>query len=269
MDARQIAQVRAALERARRVTVLTGAGISAESGVPTFRGAGGLWRRWSAMDLATPEAFARDPGLVWEFYDYRRRVVAQVAPNPGHAALAAFEARWTAAGRAFALVTQNVDGLHEVAGSRAVTRLHGSLWHVRCTRCAAVTENRAVPITPAFEGAGSPDPSTPTRWFGPADMPYCRCGGLLRPHIVWFGENLDPADLDAATEAAASSDVFLAVGTSAVVYPAASLIPLARNHGARVFEINLEDTQATGVAELHFAAPSGVALPLLLDGLPT
>ena len=268
MASQEIEGFRRALGAARRVVVLSGAGVSAESGVPTFRGAGGLWRRWSAADLATPQAWSRDPGLVWEFYDYRRQRMAEVRPNPAHVALAAFEARWTAAGREFTLVTQNVDGLHELAGSVAVTRLHGSIWHVRCVHCGQVTANRDVPITPAFAGAGSPDPATKARWFGPGDLPFCKCGGLLRPHVVWFGESLNAKDIGDATEAASRCDVFLAVGTSAVVYPAAGLIPMARGAGAAVCEVNPEPTPMTRDVTFHFAGPAGEVLPGLLDGLP-
>jgi len=263
-----IAAFRAALGEATRVMVLSGAGVSAESGVPTFRGAGGLWRRWSATDLATPEAWARDPGLVWEFYDYRRRRMADVQPNPAHRALAAFEERWTAAGHQLALVTQNIDGLHELAGSRNVTRLHGSIWHVRCLRCGAVTPNRDVPITAAYEGAGSPEPDAPSRRFGPEDLPRCACSGVLRPHVVWFGEPLGAEDLEGAVRAAERCDVLLVVGTSAVVYPAAGLIPLARRSGAVVAEINLEPTPATRDVDHHFCGPAGAVVPELLDDLP-
>jgi NAD-dependent deacetylase sirtuin 5 len=261
-----VPEFQAALAAARRVTVLTGAGISAESGVPTFRGAGGLWRRWSATDLATPGAWARDPGLVWEFYDYRRRLIRNVRPNPGHAALAALEARWAEAGGDVRLVTQNIDGLHALAGSDAITRLHGSLWHVRCLGCGEVTPNRDVPITAAFAGAGSPDPDARVRRFEVDELPHCeRCGDVLRPHVVWFGEGLDPADLDAGIEAATSCDLLLVVGTSALVTPAASLIPLAREHGARVAEVNLEATPASSTCDFVFRAKSGELLPELLD----
>ncbi|TNF32237.1 MAG: NAD-dependent deacylase [Deltaproteobacteria bacterium] len=263
-----IAEFRAALRSATSVMVLSGAGVSAESGVPTFRGAGGLWRRWSATELATPEAWARDAGLVWEFYDYRRRRMADVQPNPAHHALAAFEARWSAAGRELELVTQNIDGLHEQAGSRAVTRLHGSIWHVRCLRCGAVTPNRDVPITPAYEGAGDPDPHAHARRFTADDLPRCACSGILRPHVVWFGESLAEEDLGRAVAAAERCDALIVVGTSAVVYPAAGLIPLARRSGAVVCEINLSPTPATNGVDYHFCGPAGVVLPELLEGLP-
>ncbi len=256
------------LARARAITVLTGAGVSAESGVPTFRGAGGLWRQYAATDLATPGAWARDPGLVWEFYDYRRRLVRAVAPNPAHQALAALERRWARAGRRFDLLTQNIDGLHEAAGSERVTRLHGSLWHTRCLDCGSVAVNRDVPITPPFEGAGSPDPAAATRHFGRDALPRCPCGGIVRPHVVWFGEPLDNNDLEAAVDATTSCDLLLVVGTSAVVHPAAGLIPLARDNGALVVELNLEQTPATWMVDHHFHGKAAELLPQLLDVRP-
>jgi NAD-dependent deacetylase sirtuin 5 len=253
------------LSAARKVAVLTGAGISAESGVPTFRGEGGLWRRYEATSLATPEAWARDPGLVWEFYNHRRERVLHCAPNPAHRALADFEARWQGAGRAFSLVTQNIDGLHEQAGSRSVVRLHGSLWQVRCLGCGKVTDDRNVPITPAFEGSGSPDPDAHARRFTEADLPRCACGGVERPHVVWFGEALEPANLAAAAEAIDRCDVMLVIGTSAVVYPAAGFVPLAKRHGAVVAEINVEPSAVNTLCDFFFAGKAGEVMPSLLD----
>ena len=249
--------------------MLTGAGISAESGVPTFRGAGGLWRNFSAMDLATPEAWSADPGLVWEFYDYRRQIVLEKQPNPGHEALARFEKRWRDAGGAMRIVTQNIDGLHESAGSKDITRLHGSIWHVRCTGCERVFENRDVPITPAFAGCGSPDPDADARKFNASDLPECAvCGNVLRPHVVWFGEDLDSEVMNRAVDAARDCTTFIVVGTSAVVYPAAGLIPMARRDGVVVAEVNLEPTPATGMCDYAFQGPSGEVLPDLLDVEP-
>ena len=222
------------------MVALTGAGVSAESGIPTFRGAGGLWRNYRAEQLATPDAFARDPRLVWEWYDWRRSIVSKAEPNPAHHALASFEQRT----RDFTLITQNVDGLHERAGSRSVLRLHGSLWHVRCTRCGSESENTDVPL--------------------PALPPVCVCGGILRPAIVWFGEGLDPAVWDNAEQAAERASVFLVIGTSAVVYPAASLAPLAQLSGAAVVEVNPEDTVFSSSAALSIRGPAGEILPQLL-----
>jgi NAD-dependent deacetylase sirtuin 5 len=260
----ELSKARDAVARASRVAVLSGAGVSAESGVPTFRGAGGLWRRFAATELASPEAWRADPGLVWEFYDYRRRVMLDKLPNAGHRALAAFQARLAEEGRAFSLITQNVDGLHEAGGSREVVHLHGSLWRTRCVACGLEQDNHDVPITPAFEGAGDPSPEAHARRFSEADLPHCGCGGVVRPAIVWFGESLDERDLSAAFTAASAAEVFLVVGTSAVVYPAASLIPQAKRAGAFVIEVNLEATSATALVDVHLAGPSGEVLPLLL-----
>lgn len=249
-----MSKARAALQAARRVAVLTGAGISAESGVPTFRGEGGLWRNHSAMELATPAAWARDPVLVWEFYDHRRRALVDKAPNAGHRALAAFEGRLAGKRRGFTLITQNVDGLHEAAGSRAIVRLHGSIWRVRCSRCGREERDHATPVTPGFAGPGP----------GPADLPRCACGGVTRPAVVWFGESLRDEDLEAASRAAAEADVLLVVGTSAVVYPAAGLVPHAKRAGAVVIEVNLEPTAARAHVDHHLTGPSGALLPELL-----
>jgi NAD-dependent protein deacetylase/lipoamidase len=232
--------VRKWLEQARSVAVLTGAGVSAESGVPTFRDADGLWNQYRVQDLATPSAFARDPKLVWEWYNWRRSVLAEVKPNPGHFALAELERRV----ESFTLITQNVDGLHELAGSRNVLRLHGSVWAVRCLACGREAIDQRIPI--------------------PEMPPKCECGGLLRPAVVWFGEAL-PAEIWKAAEAAAqSADLFLVIGTSAVVYPAASLAQLAKSAGARVVEINIAETPLTGDLDGFLQGPSGELLPQLI-----
>jgi len=210
------------LKEAQSVAVLTGAGISAESGIPTFRGSGGLWKQFRAEDLATPQAFARDPATVWEWYDWRRRLIARAQPNPGHRALVELENRKPR----FSLITQNVDGLHDRAGSRRVFKVHGDIWTLRCTAC----EREWTDLTCPF-------PDLP---------PHCRCGGLVRPGVVWFGEAL-PADVWTEAETAATSaEVFLVVGTSAVVYPVAGLVLLAKSAGARVIEVNLERTPGFG-----------------------
>lgn len=231
------------LAEAERLAVLTGAGISKESGLPTFRGNDGLWRQYRPEQLATPEAFARDPKLVWEWYDWRRSVVAKAAPNPAHYALAQLE-QSCAAGRDFTLITQNVDGLHDRAGSRRLLKLHGDLWKLRCLGCGTENVNREVPLTPL--------------------PPRCACGGLLRPGVVWFGEAL-PADvLRPAIEAARRAQVFLVVGTSAMVQPAASLPLLAREAGARVVEVNVEETPLTPLVDASFFGPAGELLPRLV-----
>ena len=236
----QIGRARGLLAAAQSVTALTGAGISAESGIPTFRGAGGLWRNFRAEDLATPQAFARDPHLVWEWYNWRREMIAKALPNAAHWALVRLEA----AKPHFTLITQNVDGLHEVAGSTRILKLHGDIWRMRCTVCGAQWSDRraALPILP----------------------PQCRCGALARPGVVWFGEALPDRILREAEHAAASSNVFLVIGTSAVVYPAAGLVPLARQSGATVIEINPEPTAFSGFADFSFQAPAGELLPQLV-----
>ncbi len=239
------ALVRAAdgLRRAERVAALTGAGVSAESGLATFRGGGGLWEGQAVEDVATPEAFHRNPELVWRFYNGRRAGLRAAKPNPGHLALVDLEKRW---GERFTLVTQNVDGLHQAAGSRRVLELHGGLARVRCTRCKAVTDR-----------AGDELP----------DMPRCEaCGHLLRPDVVWFHEMLPEGVWRTACEAVEACDCFLVVGTSAVVYPAAGLIDMARALGASVIEVNLEPAaQAAGVIGLY--GRSGEVLPRLVRGL--
>ena len=237
-DARE--QARAWLRDSGRLAVLTGAGISAESGVPVFRGAAGLWNSFRPEDLGTPSAFARDPHLVWRWYDWRRGLIAAAEPNPGHRALVELERKH----RQLTLITQNVDGLHQRAGSEAVLEVHGSIWKLRCTGCARVWVDRTVPL---------PIP------------PRCECGSLARPGVVWFGESLPPQIWAAAEHATEACDVFLVVGTSAVVYPAAGLVPLARSAGARIIEINIEETAMSGAVDCKLTGPAGDILPQLLE----
>jgi NAD-dependent deacetylase len=219
-----IASLARRVAAASRVTVLTGAGVSAASGVPTFRGPGGLWRNFRPEDLATPQAFDRDPRLVWEWYAWRRELVGRASPNRAHEVLAAWSLRMPG----FRLVTQNVDGLHERAGTKGVIRFHGSIWEVSCRdRCAGA---------PKAWGHDAAFAELPPR------CPHC--GGLLRPGVVWFGESIDPAVL-AEAQASADCDLCLAVGTSAVVYPAAGLLASAAARGAFTAEINPEATPAS------------------------
>ncbi len=243
-----IARAAAAIRDARRIAVLTGAGASAESGVPTFRDAmTGLWSKYDPHQLATPEAFARDPALVTRWYDWRRCLVAACRPNAGHFALAALQ-RWAAGGgRAFTLLTQNVDGLHQAAGSTGVVELHGSIRTWRCTK----TGEEVVP---------GPEPMTefPVR---------TRAGGLLRPGVVWFGEALPEAALEAAARAAAECDVFLSIGTSAVVYPAAGLVHAATAAGATAIEINRDPTPISREVDVSIQGLSGEALPAIAAAL--
>jgi NAD-dependent deacetylase len=236
-------QIADRLRRASRVTVLTGAGVSAASGVPTFRGAGGLWRQFRAEDLATAGAFARDPHLVWEWYAWRRERIAACAPNAAHHVIAAWSRRWPATH----VVTQNVDDLHRAAGTRDLVRLHGSIWELSCWR--------------ACQGPGH-------RWRDervplPVLPPSCpACGGHARPAVVWFGETLDPREVHAA-DAAASCDVFLTVGTSALVYPAAGFVHEARRRGAFTVEINPETTASSSVVDVAVHEPAEAVLPEL------
>lgn len=235
-----IPEVKARLSGARAVTVLTGAGISADSGVPTFRGADGLWRSYRAEDLATPEAFARDPRLVWEWYNWRRELIATKRPNPAHQALVELEQRV----ERFWLITQNVDGLHPDAGARKLSEIHGNIWKVRCTQCRQVHANREVPIP---------------------ILPFCpACGGLLRPHIVWFGESLDPDDLDRSVAAVGACEVLLIIGTSGVVYPAASFASLAKQAGSFVAEINLDPTPNSQIVDVAIQGRAKEVVPELV-----
>ena len=231
----RVDDIRDRLRQARRITVLTGAGVSAASGVPTFRGAGGLWRNRQATQLATPEAFAQDPVLVWDWYAWRRQVIAGCAPNAAHTTIA----RWSQR-PGFTLVTQNVDGLHERAGTANVIRYHGSIWTLLCAAGTCPDwEDLRVPLEPL--------------------PPKCpRCGALARPGVVWFGEPIRPDALRDA-QAATACDLFLSIGTSSVVYPAAGLIAAAKSRGAFTVEINPE---ATGAAvDVAIAAPAEEILP--------
>ncbi len=234
-------QAREWIREARAVAVLTGAGISAESGVPTFRGPGGLWRQRRPEQLATPEAFARDPRLIWEWYDWRRGKLAEAQPNAGHRALAALERTK----QRFTLVTQNVDGLHDRAGSRNVIKIHGDLWTLRCTACSRERRDERIPL-----------PELP---------PRCECGALMRPGVVWFGEPLPAEPWERAQRAAREADLLLVVGTSAVVYPAAGLVPLAKACGARVIECNMEETPFSAELDKSFRGAAGELLPQLIE----
>jgi NAD-dependent deacetylase len=240
MSEHQVEEVVEFLAGAGRVAVLTGAGISAESGVPTFRGKDGLWKQYKAETLATPEAFERDPKLVWEWYDWRRGLIAPVEPNAGHRVIAGWESLFGE----MAVITQNVDGLHAKAGSQNVVELHGNIWKLRCTREGTVEEVRDNPL--------------------PHIPPVCpNCGSLFRPHIVWFGESLDPVVLDRAYDLSQSCQVMFVIGTSAVVHPAASLPYAAARAGAKIVEVNLEPTSLTPHANFFFPGKAGEILPVL------
>ncbi|MFQ5656519.1 MAG: NAD-dependent deacylase [Candidatus Methylomirabilales bacterium] len=236
-----IAAVGQRLKAATSVAVLTGAGISAESGIPTFRDPGGLWQQYRPEDLATPEAFRRDPRLVWEWYDWRRQKIAAASPNPGHHALAKMETIFAD----FILITQNIDGLHRAAGSQNLVELHGCIWQVRCLAEGTIRENREVPLKVL--------------------PPSCACGSLLRPDVVWFGEPLSGETQAQAFAAAGSPDAFLTVGTSALVQPAASLPLLAKDRGAFVVEINPAPTPITPFVDRHLEGHAGSILPQIIS----
>lgn len=230
------------LHAARAVACLTGAGVSAESGVPTFRDAQtGLWARYDPQMLASPQGFAEDPGLVWRWYMARLAGVEKARPNPGHLALAQMQDRRPA----FALITQNVDDLHERAGSRDVIHLHGTIAHFRCHRCATPH-----PLTEAERSAELP--------------PVCSvCGGHVRPAVVWFGESLPSAAYDRAVQAVSTCDLLLVIGTSGLVYPAAQLPAIAKRAGSRLMEINPEPGPLSSLADVTLRGPSGEILPRL------
>lgn len=229
------------LQEAQSVCVLTGAGISAESGVPTFRGEGGLWKKFRPEELANFNAFIRNPELVWEWYSYRKKVVSEVQPNFGHYALAEMQDVIPD----FTLVTQNVDDLHTRAGSRQVLELHGNITRSYCVRCGLPAGKAA---QESFE-----------------TVPHCEaCGGLLRPDVVWFGEMLPQAVVEKAFEAAQRADLFLVVGTSGIVYPAASIPLVAGEHGAYVVEVNPETTDLSSRVSETLLGKSGEVLPVLL-----
>jgi NAD-dependent deacetylase len=233
----------AALRGAERVVALTGSGVSAESGVPTFREAqSGLWEKFDPRELATPEAFARDPRLVWEWYDWRRTLVERAEPNAGHLALAELERRFSA----FNLVTQNVDGLHQRAGSRMVTELHGNILRSKCSLEGTMVEDYA------------PDEAPP---------PCPRCGAPLRPDVVWFGETLPTEAFQVASEAARACDLFLSVGTSSLVYPAAVLPFEGLENGAVLVEVNPDETPLSAHADQILRGPAGEMLPRLVEAI--
>jgi NAD-dependent deacetylase len=226
------------LRDAKRVTVLTGAGVSAESGIPTFRGAGGVWEKYDFQKLATPWGFREDPALVWEWYQLRQIEMKKASPNPAHVVIAAMAKYYPA----FRVLTQNIDGMHQRAGSEDVVELHGSIWRMRCER----------------------DGTTVTLDSPVADIPpLCQCGSIMRPDVVWFGEPLKPEVLAEASQAAAESDLMFVVGTSAIVYPAAALPVIVKNSDGAVVEINMEETDVSRYADASFFGRAGELLPAI------
>lgn len=242
---KQIGTIRRFLSEARSIAVLTGAGVSAESGIPTFRDAQtGLWAKYDPVELATPGAFARDPALVTRWYDERRRKCAECEPNPGHIALARLQDQFEAAGKGFTLITQNVDRLHQQAGSRDPLELHGTLWVWRCTSCGKEREERKVPFA--------------------EHPPRCECGGMRRPAVVWFGESLPESAIAAAWRAAEGCGLFMSLGTSSVVEPAASLGRVAAAGGAKTVEINPQETPLSSWVDVTVRGTTGELLPMIL-----
>jgi len=202
------------LSKANHIIAFTGSGISSESGIPTFRGKDGLWKQFRAQDLATPHAFSNNPKLVWEWYDWRRQIIAKKEPNPGHKTLA----QWENSFSSFYVVTQNIDGLHQKAGSEKIIELHGNIWKLRCTQEGSITEDHTCPLKEI--------------------PPKCKnCGALLRPHVVWFGEALNRDYLNKAIELSSKADLIFVIGTSALVYPAASIPMTAKESGVEIIEI--------------------------------
>ena len=243
---RRVLEARDLIDGARRVVVLTGSGISAESGIPTFRGTGGVWKQMRVEDFATPEGFDRDPLGVWNWYAARHEELDEARPNAAHVALAELERRVRRRGGSFVLVTQNIDGLHQAAGSEDVLELHGSLRRARCEACPYETAMSSDRVEAA--------PACP------------RCGGRIRPAVVWFGEALPEDVYAAAVEAAGEADLFMSVGTSAVVYPAAGLIEWAISAGAKAIEVNLEATPITRRVDVAIHGKAGDVLPRLVGG---
>lgn len=227
------------LRESKSVVVLTGAGISAESGIETFRGKDGVWSRFNVDDLATPEAFERDPKFVWEWFDSRRELLTKLKPNPAHHTVAEMENYY----EEFHLITQNIDGLHQRAGSKDVVELHGSIWRVKCLK-----EGRS------FENYEAPFKELP---------PRCECGSILRPDVVFFREPLPFLELTKAFDVSGKCEVMIVIGTSAVVQPAASLPLIAKENGAYLIEVNLEESQNSPIMDECFFGKAGEILPEL------
>ena len=242
----QVKKLKADILNCNKVVFLTGAGISAESGVPTFRGPGGMWKNHNPEYLATPQAFRRDPHLVWEWYQYRRDLIAKCKPNSGHVALAEFERDLKAAAKDFTLITQNVDGLHRDAGTENIIEMHGSIRHVRCF------------------GEG-PEKNYLCDDVGDLPPKCTNCDEYLRPGVVWFGEAIPESALLGIDKAMRGCDLFFVIGTSAVVYPAASFAMIAKQNGAKVVQVNLEKNHLSGSLDYEFYGKSGEILPKILQ----
>jgi NAD-dependent deacetylase len=231
------------LKETEALVVITGAGISAESGIPTFRGSDGLWKTYRAEELATPWAFEQDPRTVWEWYDWRRGIIVKAEPNAGHLAIKKMEDLFNR----FFLITQNVDGLHGRTGIKNLVEIHGNLWRVRCQKEGITAMLYDWPLT---------------------DLPpTCECGGLLRPDVVWFGESMPTLAMEQAYSALSLCDTLIVAGTSGVVYPVASFPQTVKDNGGFVIEVNLEPTPITDIADVSLFGTCGDILPNLVDGL--
>lgn len=254
-----MATFREIVKKSKHIVALTGAGISAESGIPTFRGAGGIWKTFRSQDLATPTAFKSNPSRVWQFYSSRRENVLTKEPNAAHYALAEYEEKMRNAGKRLVVITQNVDELHKRAGSKNVIELHGSLFKTRCTKCFQTCDNYDSPICESLRDDDA-DVIVPK-----SQLPTCnKCNSLLRPAIVWFNEQLDSTVLDSVDRELDSCDLCLVIGTSAIVYPAAMFAPSVASRGVPVAEFNIEETPSTEDFGFHFNGPSSVTLPQAL-----
>ncbi len=230
------------LKESRSVAVITGAGVSAESGIPTFRGSEGLWRNFSPEDLATPQAFRRDPLLVWEWYEWRRGIIKNAEPNAAHETLALMENDFTD----FLLITQNVDGLHEKAGSSKIKEIHGNIWTARCIQCGQIFRTEEHPL-----------PEKPVKCI--------RCGGLARPHILWFGESYDPEIIGSVHAFLENTDCLITAGTSGMVHIPVTLGMTARSRGARIIDINPADNEMERISEINLRGKAGEIFPLLRE----
>lgn len=241
MDSQQIKAGNKILQESKKVLVLTGAGVSAESGVPTFRGEEGLWKNYDPMELATPEAFARDPYLVWEWYDWRREKMSPCKPNPSHQIIAEMEKGI----EKFLLVTQNVDGLHQKAGSKKVVTVHGNIWETRCTKCETIITNEQVPLDPR--------------------PPVCVCGGMMRPNVVWFGEIVPQEHFFKVHNFIKTGDIdcFIIAGTTALIHYIQTWTMMAKEYGAKVIEVNFEPTVISRAADISLIGKAGEIFPQL------
>lgn len=242
MDKRNaIKIIKEKIKAASNLVILSGAGISAESGIPTFRGEDGLWKKYRAEELASPKAFSSNPELVWEWYNWRRELIRSKKPNQAHISCVDLEKKFK---DKFTIITQNVDGLHQQAGNNNVIELHGNIWKTRCTNCGDIKENKST--------------------LG--NLPKCSiCNGLLRPHIVWFGEALDEELLYKAYKVLLSTDIVIVVGTSGIVYPAAQFAGTAKDSGAFVIEIDIKETPQSSLVDVSVRGKAGEILPLIVE----